>query len=44
MMCLGFEPEASIWKAQTNSLSYNGTPMLLNFALVLLLALFKGNK
>ena len=26
MMCLGFEPGAAGWKAQTNPLSYGGTP------------------
>ena len=25
-MCLGFEPRAAEWKAQTNPLSYSGTP------------------
>ena len=27
MVCLGFEPGAAGWKAQTNPLSYGGTPM-----------------
>ena len=26
MVCLGFEPGAARWKAQTNPLSYGGTP------------------
>ena len=26
MVCLGFEPRAAGWKAQTNPLSYGGTP------------------
>ena len=26
MVCLGFEPGAAGWKAQTNPLSYGGTP------------------
>ena len=26
MMCLGLEPGAAGWKAQTNPLSYGGTP------------------
>ena len=26
MVCLGLEPEAAGWKAQTNPLSYGGTP------------------
>ena len=26
MVCLGFEPGAAKWKAQTNPLSYGGTP------------------
>ena len=26
MVCLGFEPGAVGWKAQTNPLSYSGTP------------------
>ena len=30
MVCLGFEPGAEGWKAQTNPLSYGGLP-LLNF-------------
>ena len=28
MVCLGFEPGAAGWKAQTNPLSYGGTPQL----------------
>ena len=28
MECLGFEPGAAGWKAQTNPLSYGGTPYL----------------
>ena len=27
MVCLGFEPGAAGWKAQTNPLSYGGTPI-----------------
>ena len=27
MVCLGLEPGAAGWKAQTNPLSYGGTPM-----------------
>ena len=27
MVCLGLEPGAAGWKAQTNPLSYSGTPM-----------------
>ena len=26
MVCLGFEPRVAGWKAQTNPLSYGGTP------------------
>ena len=26
MVCLGFEPGAADWKAETNPLSYGGTP------------------
>ena len=26
MVCLGLEPMVAIWKAQTNPLSYGGTP------------------
>ena len=26
MVCMGFEPGAAGWKAQTNPLSYGGTP------------------
>ena len=26
MVCLGFEPRAAGWKAQTDPLSYGGTP------------------
>ena len=26
MVCLGLEPRAAAWKAQTNPLSYGGTP------------------
>ena len=26
MVCLGFEPGAAVWKAQTDPLSYGGTP------------------
>ena len=28
MVCLGLEPVAAEWKAQTNSLSYDGTPII----------------
>ena len=28
MVCLGFEPWVAGWKAQTNPLSYGGTPQL----------------
>ena len=28
MVCLGLEPGTAGWKAQTNSLSYGGTPRL----------------
>ena len=28
MVCLGFEPGTAEWKAQTNPLSYGGTPNL----------------
>ena len=31
MVCLGLEPEAAGWKAQTNPLSYGGTPSALFF-------------
>ena len=27
MVCLGLEPGAAGWKAQTNPLSYGGTPL-----------------
>ena len=27
MVCLGLEPGAAEWKAQTNPLSYDGTPI-----------------
>ena len=27
MVCLGLEPGAAGWKAQTNPLSYSGTPL-----------------
>ena len=29
-MCLGVEPGAALWKAQTNPLSYGGTPTVAN--------------
>ena len=29
MVCLRFEPRAAGWKAQTNPLSYGGTPAFL---------------
>ena len=32
MACLGVEPGAAEWKAQTNPLSYGGTPNLWIFA------------
>ena len=28
MVCLGLEPRAAAWKAQTNPLSYGGTPLV----------------
>ena len=28
MVCLGLKPEVAEWKAQTNPLSYGGTPRL----------------
>ena len=31
MVCLGFEPRAAGWKAQTNPLSYGGTPFTYSF-------------
>ena len=31
MACLGVEPGAAGWKAQTNPLSYGGTPIFLHF-------------
>ena len=30
MTCLGVEPRAAGWKAQTNPLSYGGTPIFLS--------------
>ena len=33
MVCLGVKPGAAEWKAQTNPLSYGGTPLLTNFGL-----------
>ena len=34
MVCLGFEPGVAGWKAQTNPLSYGGTPDIsLSFSL-----------
>ena len=30
MVCLGLEPGAAGWKAQTNPLSYGGTPKYLS--------------
>ena len=33
MGCLGVKPGAEGWKAQTNPLSYGGTPMLKSFCL-----------
>ena len=26
MVCLGLEPKVAVWKAETNPLSYGGTP------------------
>ena len=34
MVCLGFEPGAAGWKAETNPLSYGGTPLSTYFALL----------
>ena len=31
MVCLGFEPRAAVWKAQTNPLSYCGTPFAVTY-------------
>ena len=31
MACLGIEPGVAGWKAQTNPLSYGGTPSLIQF-------------
>ena len=31
MVCLGFEPGVAGWKAQTNPLSYGGTPCRTQF-------------
>ena len=31
MVCLGLEPGGAGWKAQTNPLSYGGTPTLIIF-------------
>ena len=31
MVCLGLEPGAAGWKAQTNPLSYGGTPNFFEF-------------
>ena len=31
MVCLEVEPEVAGWKAQTNPLSYDGTPSLIVF-------------
>ena len=33
MVCLGLEPGAAGWKAQTNPLSYGGTPNYLSLKL-----------
>ena len=35
MACLGVEPGVAGWKAQTNPLSYGGTPFFSNLTLVL---------
>ena len=32
MVCLGLEPWAAVWKAQTNLLSYGGTVLLSSFS------------
>ena len=37
MVCLGFEPGAAVWKAQTDPLSYGGTPIYLSIYQSLLL-------
>ena len=34
-LCLGFEPVTSGWKAQTNPLSYGGTPPKICFVMLL---------
>ena len=31
MVCLGLEPGVAGWKAQTNPLSYSGTPLMTSF-------------
>ena len=36
MVCLGLEPGAAGWKAQTNPLSYSGTPKPWSLAEILL--------
>ena len=35
MVCLGLEPGAAGWKAQTNPLSYGGTPLSCSYGLQL---------
>ena len=42
MVCLGFEPRAAGWKAQTNPLSYGGNPPPI--AKVCLMQFFWGNR
>ena len=41
MVCLGLEPRAAEWKAQTNPLSYSGTPILQISLLLVFLILRK---
>ena len=41
MACLGVEPGAAGWKAQTNPLSYGGTPQT-DASLITALILFLG--
>ena len=35
MVCLGLEPWAAGWKAQTNPRNYGGTPLLIMFGFVI---------
>ena len=39
-MCLGLKPGAAGWKAQTNPLSYGGTPVyfLLHYSMICVMA------